>query len=276
MRHTGAGLAIPDFPLAFGGLLPPAWTGPIAVHFAHRVGALVVTIVGAHDRGLHPSRRTANVRSWSRPAWLLVLLVSIQVSLGALVILTGRQPVVNTLHVAIGASVLGTSVVLALRAFRIRVHDPVAVPAVRRQLEVPDETGDHRPLDAAVAPDGSAGPDQGPRQRARRRDHRRRLLPGRHGQRRPRLAYRDVPRHGARRQRRRGDQPGRRTGHRSADGPHASASGRRRPHRLRRRTRDRGRLVHRRSRDPLGLPRTSPRCWSRSPRSCHTRSSTRR
>ena len=26
MRHTGAGLAIPDFPLAFGGLLPPAWT----------------------------------------------------------------------------------------------------------------------------------------------------------------------------------------------------------------------------------------------------------
>jgi heme a synthase len=41
MRHTGAGLAIPDFPLAFGGLLPPEWTTPVAIHFAHRVGAVV-------------------------------------------------------------------------------------------------------------------------------------------------------------------------------------------------------------------------------------------
>src|SRR6186713_280531 len=40
MRHTGAGLAIPDFPLMFGRLLPPSWTAPIAIHFAHRMGAL--------------------------------------------------------------------------------------------------------------------------------------------------------------------------------------------------------------------------------------------
>ena len=49
MRHTGAGLAIPDFPLAFGRLVPPAWDAAIAVHFAHRVGALVVAaLVLAH------------------------------------------------------------------------------------------------------------------------------------------------------------------------------------------------------------------------------------
>src|SRR5215831_17292047 len=41
MRHTGAGLAIPDFPLVFGGLVPPRWDARIAIHFAHRVGALV-------------------------------------------------------------------------------------------------------------------------------------------------------------------------------------------------------------------------------------------
>ena len=28
MRHTGAGLAIPDFPLAFGHVIPPAWRRP--------------------------------------------------------------------------------------------------------------------------------------------------------------------------------------------------------------------------------------------------------
>src|SRR5437879_9788064 len=44
MRHTGAGLAIPDFPLIFGGLIPPRWDPKIAIHFAHRVGALVVFI----------------------------------------------------------------------------------------------------------------------------------------------------------------------------------------------------------------------------------------
>src|SRR5262249_7993091 len=42
MRHMHAGLAIPDFPLAFGRLVPPLVTSLIAVHFAHRVGALLV------------------------------------------------------------------------------------------------------------------------------------------------------------------------------------------------------------------------------------------
>ena len=44
MRHTGAGLAIPDFPWMFGHLVPDHWNGKIAIHFAHRVGALLVTL----------------------------------------------------------------------------------------------------------------------------------------------------------------------------------------------------------------------------------------
>jgi cytochrome c oxidase assembly protein subunit 15 len=119
MRHTGAGLAIPDFPLAFGRLLPPLWTGAIAINFAHRLGAVVVTVfvlmTAAYIWRVHGDRPEL-----VRPSWLLVLLVSAQVSLGALVILTGRQPVINTLHVATGAGVLGTAVVLAVRALRPR------------------------------------------------------------------------------------------------------------------------------------------------------------
>ncbi|HYN10202.1 MAG TPA: COX15/CtaA family protein [Vicinamibacterales bacterium] len=119
MRHTGAGLAIPDFPLAFGRLIPPAWTDQVAIHFAHRVGALVVTVavllIAAYIWRAHPDRPEL-----VRPSWLLVVLVAMQVALGGLVILTGRQPVINTLHVATGAAVLGTSVVLTLRAFRHR------------------------------------------------------------------------------------------------------------------------------------------------------------
>ena len=44
MRHTGAGLAIPDFPLMFGHFVPDHWNARIAIHFAHRTGALVVTM----------------------------------------------------------------------------------------------------------------------------------------------------------------------------------------------------------------------------------------
>src|SRR5471030_655339 len=45
MRHTGAGLAIPDFPWMFGHVVPDHWSAKIAIHFAHRLGALLVTIL---------------------------------------------------------------------------------------------------------------------------------------------------------------------------------------------------------------------------------------
>ena len=41
-----------------------------------------------------------------------------QATLGAFVVLSGLQPIINTLHVVNGALVLGTSLVLTLRAFR--------------------------------------------------------------------------------------------------------------------------------------------------------------
>jgi cytochrome c oxidase assembly protein subunit 15 len=117
MRHMGAGLAIPDFPLAFGRVLPPVWTVPIAVHFAHRVGALLVTILVlatvTHIWSQHGGRREL-----VRPSWLLVVAVATQVALGATVVLSGKHEIVNTLHVAVGSVVLGTSLVLTLRAVR--------------------------------------------------------------------------------------------------------------------------------------------------------------
>ena len=42
VRHTGAGLAIPDFPLAFGRLVPEFSSSLIMWQYAHRLGALAV------------------------------------------------------------------------------------------------------------------------------------------------------------------------------------------------------------------------------------------
>src|SRR4029079_16204507 len=76
MRHTGAGLAIPDFPLMFGGLVPDHWDPKIAVHFTHRVGAAIVTLAilatAGHVWAHHRSRREL-----TRPAALLVGLVAL-------------------------------------------------------------------------------------------------------------------------------------------------------------------------------------------------------
>jgi heme a synthase len=133
MRHTGAGLAIPDFPLAFGHVVPPVWSAPIAIHFAHRVGALAVTLVvlatAAHVRRHHADRRPL-----VRTATLLVLFVATQVTLGAFVVLSGKQPIVNTAHVVNGALVLGTSLVLTLRSYRVRFARAVTAAAPARPL----------------------------------------------------------------------------------------------------------------------------------------------
>ena len=117
MRHTGAGLAIPDFPLMFGHLWPTHWDPQIAIHFSHRVGALVVVLsVIATSTYVWYQRRER--RELTRPAALLVALVTAQVTLGALTVLSRRDILINSLHVVCGALVLTTSLVLTLRSWR--------------------------------------------------------------------------------------------------------------------------------------------------------------
>ena len=119
MRHNDAGLAIPDFPLAFGQLIPPHWNAKIAIHFAHRVGALIVSVLILATIGhvfYHHRRRPELVR----PSLLLLVLLTVQITLGALTVLTGRHYVINSLHVVTGGSVLVTALILTLRAHRAR------------------------------------------------------------------------------------------------------------------------------------------------------------
>jgi cytochrome c oxidase assembly protein subunit 15 len=115
MRHTGAGLAIPDFPLALGRVVPPLDSAPVALHFAHRLGAIaVVAAVAWLARQAYRSRD----RRLSRPATLLLFLVAVQVALGAATVLTAKSVVPTTAHVATGAAVLGACWFVTLRARR--------------------------------------------------------------------------------------------------------------------------------------------------------------
>jgi len=124
MRHTGAGLAIPDFPLMFGHVVPDHWDTKIAIHFAHRCGALLVALAVLATSGhiwYHHRRRQELVR----PATLIVALVAIQVTLGALTVLSRRDVWINSFHVVCGALVLATSLVITLRTWREAFEDKV-------------------------------------------------------------------------------------------------------------------------------------------------------
>jgi cytochrome c oxidase assembly protein subunit 15 len=118
MRHTQSGLAIPDFPLAFGAIIPEFKNYHVAIHFAHRAGAVLVTaaIVWTFVRMLRDHREEALL---IRPALVLFGLLFFQLTLGAFTIWTEKSPLITTAHVATGALILGTSFLLTLRTYTI-------------------------------------------------------------------------------------------------------------------------------------------------------------
>jgi cytochrome c oxidase assembly protein subunit 15 len=125
MRHTNAGLAIPDFPLAFGRIIPPFTSDKVIIHFAHRLGAVIVTAMIVWTFG-RIARSYSDHRLLYRPALTMLILVCIQLTLGALTVWTAKAVTPTTAHVATGALVLGTSLLLTLRAYAMVV---VRVPA---------------------------------------------------------------------------------------------------------------------------------------------------
>jgi cytochrome c oxidase assembly protein subunit 15 len=125
MRHTEAGLAIPDFPLVFGGLLPPEWTTGIAVHYAHRIGALIVACLVLATTG-HVWFHHRPVGQYVRPVLLALALVVVQISLGGLTVVSRRAVSINTAHVAVGALLLATSLVMTLRSWQGRLAGTAA------------------------------------------------------------------------------------------------------------------------------------------------------
>ena len=139
MRHLGAGLAIPTLPLAYGKLLPPTTAaglhtvnvirifkmdldpvslGQIWLHFAHRIGAIVVslTLCVLIDWIIRYHR---NRRDLVIPANILLALLVIQLTLGILTVYWRKPADVASLHVAVGALVLATTFFIAVRAMRL-------------------------------------------------------------------------------------------------------------------------------------------------------------
>lgn len=116
MRHTGAGLAIPDFPTSFGRLLPSfeeVSRPGVPIHLAHRVGAVVVLVLVllavralSAAPGLPPLFGTAGA-FWAG-------LVCLQAFLGASSVWSAKAVPLTVAHLAVGALCWVTGVLLAV------------------------------------------------------------------------------------------------------------------------------------------------------------------
>ena len=117
MRHTGSGLAIPTFPLP---LIPPFESLQVVIHFFHRAWAAVVTVFVLWTATTFLRRHRSEPALFS-PAVFAIALLALQIILGAFTIWSEKAVIPTTSHVATGALLLATHVVLMLRAFRYTV-----------------------------------------------------------------------------------------------------------------------------------------------------------
>lgn len=92
VRHAGAGLACPDFPLCSGDLLPTQWLA--SVHWVHRWLGVLLLGLFVH---VAMTGRTAATR-------LVAVLAVLQVALGIATVLLQLTPVVRATHAALGYS----------------------------------------------------------------------------------------------------------------------------------------------------------------------------
>lgn len=119
MRHSFAGLAIPTFPWSTpeGGLLPATWNFQVAIHFAHRAMAAVLTValVWFAIRIRLDRQASLGLRMGSS---IMVTLLALQILLGAKIIWTYRTASMTTGHVLVGAATLVVTFWLTWTAHR--------------------------------------------------------------------------------------------------------------------------------------------------------------
>lgn len=153
MRHQHAGLAIPDFPTAYGKLWPDMDPESIARYNQARVEVRALNPITAFQVGLQMTHRVVALAIFLSVAWLAGAtrsrfggaspaarlsalwfgVILLQVILGAATIWTNKAADIATAHVAVGALSLVTGAMISLvtlrAARRKEVQQETTVPA---------------------------------------------------------------------------------------------------------------------------------------------------
>ena len=150
MRHQHAGLAVPDFPLAYGKLWPPMDEASLAVinqgrvdardfgpvtpfqiglHMAHRLGAVLILFAVGFS-ALNLERQAGRTAPLTKLAWSWLALICLQGILGAATVWSNKAADVATAHVVLGSLSLAMGALLAIMLFRCRLGNQEAPAAV--------------------------------------------------------------------------------------------------------------------------------------------------
>ncbi len=138
MRHTGSGLVVPDFPLAYGQLFPSLsvealarynqqlidtnlrlfadgaiTSSQILIHMIHRMWAVIVAVMVSIfvTKLLRSPQLPLRLKNL---CYLLVCLIAVQIVLGAYTVLSQKGVEITTAHVVVGALILVVCVQLVL------------------------------------------------------------------------------------------------------------------------------------------------------------------
>jgi cytochrome c oxidase assembly protein subunit 15 len=134
MRHQHAGLAVPDFPLAYGKLWPAMDSESVARYNQHRIEVAAANPITAFQIGLHMAHRITAVLilaavafcAWRVPnlkplrqlAFIWLGLILAQIALGAATVLSDKAADIATAHVLIGALALATGAISCIVSFQ--------------------------------------------------------------------------------------------------------------------------------------------------------------
>lgn len=154
MRHAHLGLSIPDFPLAYGKILPDTSAGTIQeinkariadsqmpttstqiwLQMAHRTMAFVILGVVAAVAALAFSNPIARSAAPWAAVWLGMILC--QVALGAWTVWSNKAADIATTHMALGALSMLVGVVFTFRLFRASENSRFTVPDAPHTAEL--------------------------------------------------------------------------------------------------------------------------------------------
>ncbi len=157
MRHQHAGLAIPDFPLAYGKLWPAMDPVSIDSYNQNRFQVEAVNPITAFQMGLQMAHRlvallifcAVSICAWSarrqlgarHPIAELALvwfgLIVLQVILGASTIWSNKAADVATAHVVVGALSLVAGALLTIVSFRVLIPARAAALAATKSDQAP-------------------------------------------------------------------------------------------------------------------------------------------
>nr|NIT14531.1 hypothetical protein [Candidatus Dadabacteria bacterium] len=104
VRHSGAGLACPDFPKCLGFWIPPELSGIVLIHFLHRTLAYI--IFGVFIFLLIYSRTTDKLHKYKNKIAAVFGLIVFQVLLGVGIIHTNLFFAVTAAHVFVALLIL--------------------------------------------------------------------------------------------------------------------------------------------------------------------------